>query len=168
MYSQRIDFVFVFPIVFPTAVERPWHLSVQRWLASLKEGLLRETSRWLYIQALWYNFVAKLCEILCKRPFRTNFDLWVFTVFLSNLVYWVGFGAVMAIKTHWRNAECIDFPILLVFESVLIYIYIYIYMCIRTWKFDTRGIDIWGSGYRYPIPKAWRSDFRGRDPIFKA
>ena len=39
-------------------------------------------------------------ETSFSDKFRTNFDLGVFTLYLSNLVYWVGFGTALALQTH--------------------------------------------------------------------
>ena len=68
---------------------------------------------------LYYSYARRLPEATGRREkqkrnpisnkFRTNLVLGIFTIYLSNFVYWVGFGAVMAFKTHLWIVDFVDF-----------------------------------------------------------
>ena len=46
--------------------------------------------------------ISKKCKIRISDQFRTHLHFWMFTGFLSNLVYWVRFVTAMALQPHLR------------------------------------------------------------------
>ena len=48
--------------------------------------------------------IKKIRNMILDK-FRTNVFLCVFKICLRDLVHWIGFGAVMALKTHLLNIE---------------------------------------------------------------